>query len=79
MFGFPVTSGLSWKRSSASASETTNTSSPRIACAQNATSREVSLTGNPFCALNHWRLESIMLIAPIGVPQMPAAMASRSS
>jgi hypothetical protein len=44
-----------------------------MACAQNATSREVSVIDSPTFDLNHWRSESIKLTTAMGVPQILAA------
>jgi len=60
MSGVPVTSGLPAKRGSSVASGTSNSESSRIAWAQNACSRGVSLTpGSPTFALNHWRSTAV--------------------
>src|SRR5580698_1695046 len=50
------------------------TSSERIACPQNETSREVSHTSSPALALNHWRLVSTSVTSAIGTENMVRAM-----
>ena len=79
MLGSAVTSGFSAKRASSRASGTIIRSWPRMACAQNATSREVSWAASPTRALNHWRSRSTMLIAAMGVPQIWEASSARLS
>src|SRR5258708_35767956 len=58
MCGSETASGLSRKRSSLSASGTTNTSDCKIAVEQKAMSREVSEASMPTRDLNHWRSSS---------------------
>src|SRR4051812_11968799 len=50
-----------------------------MACAQKATSREVSEMSKPTLDLNHCRLESMMVTKAIGVPQIWAAKVARLS
>ena len=77
--GSPVTSGLSAKRGSMNASWTSNSCSSRIAWAQKATSRGVSVAARPTRALNHCRSSSMRLISAIGVSQMCDASLTTSS
>ncbi len=79
MSGCPVTSGLSAKRSSCVASGTTNTPSCKIACAQKASSRDVSEASKPKRALNHCRSASMSDTRAMGVPQIWAASWTISS
>ncbi len=74
-----MTSGFTAKRLSAAASRTTNKLRCMIACAQKATSRDVSDRLTPTFDLNHWRFESISVISAMGVWQMCAASAVISS
>ena len=79
MFGLPVTSGLSANRSSRTASGTINKSGWRMVCAQKEMSRGVSFVDKPILDLNHCRFSSMSEISEMGVSQMRAAKAARSS
>src|SRR5713101_4289926 len=79
MCGSETTSGLSRKRSSASASGTTKTSDCKIAVEQKAMSRDVSAASTPMRDLNHWRSSSTREIRAMGVLQIYEASSVRSS
>src|SRR5216684_7340612 len=79
MCGSETTSGLSRKRSSASASGTTKTSGCKIAVEQKAMSRDVSEASRPTRDLNHWRFSSTKEISAMGVLQTNEASKVRSS
>src|SRR6266550_1701312 len=79
MCGSEMTSGLSRKRSSRSASGTTKTSDCKIAVEQKAISRDVSEASMPTRDLNHWRSSSIREISAMGVLQTNEASRVRSS
>src|SRR6266849_5803464 len=79
MCGSETTSGLSRKRSSASASGTTNTSDCKIAVEQKAMSREVSVASMPTRDLNHWRSSPTREMRAMGVLQINEASRVRSS
>src|SRR6266446_3907745 len=79
MCGSETTSGLSRKRSSASASGMTKTSDCKIAVEQKAMSRDVSVASKPTRDLNHWRSSSTREIKAMGVSQTYEASRVRSS
>src|SRR6266567_1399703 len=79
MFGSETTSGLSRKRSSASASGTTKTSDCKIAVEQKAMSRDVSEASMPTRDLNPWRSSSTREISAMGVLQTYEASSVSSS
>src|SRR5260370_20191991 len=79
MCGSETTSGLSRKRSSASASGTTKTSGCKIAVEQKAISREVSEASMPTRDLNHWRSSSTREISAMGVLQINEASRVRAA
>src|SRR5712671_5687005 len=79
MCGSETTSGLSRKRSSASASGTTKTSDCKMAVEQKAMSRDVSVASKPTRDLNHWRSSSTREIRAMGVLQTYEASNVRSS
>src|SRR4051812_7934686 len=73
MFSAPVTSALFAKRGSCVASGTTMISSPSMACAQNDTSRGVSVMSIPLRAMKVWRVSSTRLTSDTGQPHSAAA------
>src|SRR5260370_15783217 len=79
MCGSETTSGLSRKRSSASASGTIEASDCKIAVEQKAMSRDVSEASIPTRDLNHWRSSSTREISAMGVSQTNEASRVRSS
>src|SRR5260370_39918909 len=66
MCGWEMTSGLSLKRSSASASGTTKTSDCKIAVEQKAMSREVAEALILTRDMNHWRFSANREIRALG-------------
>jgi hypothetical protein len=74
-----MTSGFSAKRASARASETTITSSLKMAKEQKAKSRPTSRVSKPTQDLNHCRSSSINVTLEIGTLKILAARAVMSS
>ena len=67
MKGAPGTCGLSWNLGSCKVSGTTSTPSEKMACAQKAISRSMSVDSRPTQDLNHWRFWPISEIEETGV------------